>query len=128
MAHVTTISSMTMPFSAYDAKALRSLSVAYFGVMEEVKAKSRLTAAEMTNVSKRASLVLMRVFDQGERDVAALMKAGLSGISAANEQFLIRAKAPQMVTPISRRKTQLDTATEAQPRRTKPRLSSTVAC
>ena len=97
-----------MPFAAYDAKALRLLSTAHIGVMEEVKAKGRLNEAETTNASRRTSLILMRVFDQGERDVASLTRAGLNGISATSEQSLRRAKPSQPVTQISRRKTRLD--------------------
>jgi hypothetical protein len=117
-----------MPFSAYDDKALRLLSVAHFGVMEELKAKSRLNEAEITNASRRTSSILMRVFDQGERDVAVLKMAGLNGISAANEQSLSRANPSLTVTPISRRKTRLDAVAKSQPRRTKPTLSSAAVC
>jgi hypothetical protein len=119
---------MKMPFSAYDAKSLRLLSVAHMGVMEEVKAKSRLSEAEMKSISRQTSLLLMKVFDQGERDVAALTRAGLNGNSAANEQTQRRARPSQPVPPILRRKTRLDAAAEPRPRRTQPRLSSTAAC
>jgi hypothetical protein len=120
--------SMTMPFSAYDDKALRLLSTAHIGVMEEVKAKCRLDEAEMTNANRRTSLILMRVFDEGERDVAALTMAGLNGLSATSEQSLRRTKPPQPVTSISRRKTRLDAVAAPRRRRTQPRLSSTAAC
>ena len=71
-----------MPFSAYDSHAIRLLSAALSDALEVVRATlgGRLTEDEASDFTKKLAENLLRVFDSGERDPAALKQAALEGI------------------------------------------------
>lgn len=71
-----------MPFSVYEPDAVRLLSAALSDALEDVResAGGPLTEIETTDFTKRLADNLMRAFDFGERDPAALKRAALRGI------------------------------------------------
>jgi hypothetical protein len=79
-----------MPFSAYDSDALRLLSAALSDALDSLgKLKGRaLTETETLDFSKKLTANLMSVFDNGERDPAALKRAALRGVYASSGKVM----------------------------------------
>jgi hypothetical protein len=75
-----------MPFAGYDSDALRLLSAALSGALDSLeKSKgSALTEAETSEFGKRLTVILISVFDEGEREPAALKRAALHGVGASS--------------------------------------------
>jgi hypothetical protein len=74
-----------MPFTTYDNDALRLLSTALSEAMDALHRSkgSALTETEASEVSKRLTVILMTVFDEGERELAELKRAALEGVGAS---------------------------------------------
>ena len=71
-----------MPFSVYDPDDVRLLSAALSDALEVVRksASAPLTETETAHFTKRLAVNLMRDFDSGEREPAALKEGALRGI------------------------------------------------
>jgi hypothetical protein len=71
-----------MQFSAYDSDDLRLLSAALSDALDAVRksAGGPLLETEVSVFTKKLTDNLLKAFDTGERDLAALKRAALQGI------------------------------------------------
>ena len=74
----------TMPFSAYDSDAIQLLSTVLSKALAEVSKSNLapLSPAERAPVARRITRNLIQLYDGGEREPAALMRAVLSAEDA----------------------------------------------
>jgi uncharacterized protein YfeS len=70
-----------MPFSTYDADAIRLLATALAQVMAQ--ADQRLPAAELAALNRAVTRKLIEAYDGGERDPEVLKRAGAAGLEIA---------------------------------------------
>jgi hypothetical protein len=71
-----------VPFSAYDARALRLLSSGIADAYPEFQrgCPFPLNGAELADVKQKITLNLIRAYDNGEREPEALKQAALQGL------------------------------------------------